>query len=118
MITRTTLTITTTTGADAGGSGTTEDTSLRGKLHAIYADGGFSSGCSVVIKGSKTGFTAFHFALAGRTTIYPRERTVTPTGVSISGLLEPVAFAGEGLNVVVATGGSAKTGVLTFIIDN
>lgn len=117
MITRTNLTITTATGAAAGGSSTTVQ-DLRGKLHAIFYDGGFSAGASAIFKGAATGQTIAKLALAGKTDIYPRKRTCTPTGVSVSGLFEPFPLAGELVNVIIGSGGSAKTGVLTFLLDN
>lgn len=115
--------ITVTTAAD--GSATAYSPRLSGKVHSIhYVKGDFANGVDFAVTAEATGENLWTESDVNASAVrYPRAATHTQAGAAAlyaaggTGILDKPGLANDRVKIVVAQGGSAKTGAFHILID-
>lgn len=115
-----TVTLTT----DASGDCTAYSSNVTGRILAIrYKPGTLDTGADLTITADATGAAIITLTNAGTSNVsyYPRVQVHGPTGAALTydgtrTINEPPFVSNERIKIVVAQGGNALTGTITFLV--
>jgi hypothetical protein len=111
---------------DASGDSTEAEVGVGfGRLVNVFYDGGLDASAVITVKDGKTGATLFAYTTGTEGTAVsfcPQTNVVDPVGTAVTAadtainVWRPIYFAGK-VNVLVASGGNAETGIIKFVVD-